>query len=280
MKHIKKTVLIAALMFIFSPLEIFSQELFINSEVASSEAKNRKIISLFINGNKDIFNYTSYLGFMYGVTGKFTSMNKIYFSNKAGEQLGDIDIGTNYRFFSNDKKKFHLRMSAFGHLMIPMKPKNTTDSSDFAGKLLGDQYRQENFSLYGGYVLTILNNKFATNIDVSYNYNIPKGIFRYGNYVKGGVSFGYLVLPRKYISYKDVNLNVYLETKGYYYNANQINGNVLQNSGGKKLEIMLETQLIFFSSILFETGYVKSFADKNLNIQKDIFFTSIKYLFF
>jgi len=277
---IKKAVWIVVLLYVISPLRIFSQELFINSEVASSEAKNRKIISLFLNGNKDIFNYTSYLGVMYGVTGKFTSMNKIYFSNKAGEQVGDIDLCTNYRFFSNDKKKFHLRMSAFGHIKIPMKPKNTTDVLDFAGSLSEDQYRQENFSLYGGYVLTILNNKFATNLDAAYHYNIPKGDFKYGNCIKGGISFGYLVLPRQYKSYKDVNLNLYLETKGYYYVANQINGVTLENSGGKKLEIMLESQLIFFSSLIIETGYVRSLADKNLNIRKDMFFTSIKYLFF
>src|SRR5437868_8546264 len=127
----KRIGMVTALLCILSPFELFSQELFINSEVASSEAKNRKIISLFINGNKDIFNYTSYLGVMYGVTGKFTSMNKIYFSNKSGEQLGDIDLGTNYRFFSNDKKKFHLRMSAFGHIKIHMKHKNTTEALGF-----------------------------------------------------------------------------------------------------------------------------------------------------
>jgi len=172
---IKKAVISAALLYFIFSVKIFSQELFINSEVASSEAKNRKIISLFVNGNKDIFNYTSYVGLMYGITGKFTTMNRIYFSNKAGEQIGDIDLGTNYRFFSNDKKKFHLRMSGFGHLRIPMKSKNTTDVSGFAGSLSEDQYRQENYSLYGGYVLTILNNKFATNLDVSYHYNIPKG---------------------------------------------------------------------------------------------------------
>lgn len=259
---------------------MFSQELFINSETASSEAKNRKIISLFLNGNKDIFNYTSYLGIMYGVTGKFTSMNKIYFSNKQGEQIGDIDLGTNYRFFSNDKKKFHLRMSAFGHLRIPMKPKNTTDAAGFAGSLSEDQYRQENYSVYGGYVMTILDNKFAANLDAAYHYNIPKGDYRYGNCIKGGISFGYLVLPKRYKSYKDVNLNLYLETKGYYYAANKINDIPMENSGGKKLEIMLESQVIFFSSVIFEAGYVRSYADKNLNIQKDIFFTSIKYLFF
>lgn len=277
---IKKAVFIVVLLFWISPVRIFSQELFINSEVASSEAKNRKIISLFLNGNKDIFNYTSYVGLMYGITGKFTTMNRIYFSNKAGEQIGDIDLGTNYRFFSNDKKKFHLRMSAFGHLRIPMKPKNTTDINGFAGSLSEDQYRQENFSVYGGYVLTVLNNKFATNLDISYHCNIPKGDYKYGNCIKGGISFGYLVLPRQYKSYKDVNLNLYLETKGYYYAANKINGNTLENSGGKKLEIMLESQVIFFSSLILEAGYVRSFADKNLNIEKDIFFTSIKYLFF
>ncbi len=268
------------------------------SEVASSEAKNRKVISLFADATHDAKSYTSYLGFMYGITGRLTTMNRLYLSRNPKEKtLGDVDLGLNYRFFSRDKKQFHFRMSAFGHLRIPMEkasdfpplpPNNPfvdheefyhSDTVIFRHEIT-DHHRQDNWLPYGGIALTLLDKKLAVNFDVSYNHTIPKGDFRYGSFFKGGLSFGYLLIPKEYKSYNDVNLNVYVEPKYYYFAKNQLHGEKLKNSGGSKVEIAAGGQLVFLSSMIFEFGYVRSFADSSINIKKDIFFTAFRYLFF
>jgi hypothetical protein len=274
--------LIVVLLFLISGnINLFSQELFIMSEAASSESKGRKLISLFLNGNSDILNYTSYLGLMYGVNGRLTSMNYLYFSlNPDKGIIGDADIGMNYRFVSNDKKQFHFRTSVFTHVRIPTKGANTTDSVLFAHDVLENNHRQENFMPYAGLAATLLEKKFAANLNLSFNFPIPKGDYRYGYYFMGGLAFGYLLLPRTYESYKDVNLNLYLESKGFYFTENKINGINIAGSGGKKAEVLLGGQLIFNSALLFELGYIRSFADENIRIQKNIFFTSVRYLFF
>ena len=251
------------------------------SEAASSESKGRKLVSVLMNGNKDIFNYTSYLSLMYGVNGRLTSMNFLYFSLDPDKGIiGDADIGMNYRFISNDKKQFHFRTSVFTHIRIPSKGANTTDSISFSHDVMENNYKQENFMPYTGLAVTLLENKFAANLNLSFNYPIPKGDYRYGHYFMGGLAFGYLLLPRKYESYKDVNLNLYLESKGYYFTENKVNGVPIQGSGGKKAELLVGTQLIFNSALLFELGYIRSFADESIKIQKNIFFTAVRYLFF
>ncbi len=261
--------------------EAKSQEMFIQSEVAANMAKNRKQLDLFVNGNSDIGSYTSYIGFQYGITGNLTSMNRLYIStNKKEPFLGDLELGGSYRLFSHDKKNFHVRLSSFAHLKIPMQEKNTTSAEIISSRLITDLYRSENYVLNLGGVFTRLSKKLAINVDGSYNIVVPKGEYKFGNYFKGGVSIGYLIFPAEYKGYDDINVNLYFESKYHNFAKNQVSGLDLNTSGGNKLELMAGTQFIFNSSILLELGYVHSIGDKNLTFEKDIYFSSIRFLFF
>lgn len=277
------------LVFVILPKFLFSQELFLTSEAASSEAKNRKIITLNTDFTDNGESYTPYLGLMYGISGNLTFMGKSYYSRNPSEKFwGDVDIGTNWRFMSIDKKQNHFRLSLITHIRIPAEGKQIYQYSIsgispeyFSHLVVTSQYRTDNITPYFGFAATILEKKFAANLQVNYAFTIPKGDYKYGNYFLFGLAGGYLLLPKEYRGYNDLNLNLYFEPKAYYFSKNKIEGyGVIDNSGGWKGEFTTGIQFIIASTSIFELGYTKSVADKNIMIEKDNFFITMKYLFF
>lgn len=265
----------------------YTQELFLTSEAASNEAKNRKVILLNTDFTSTGQSYTPTFGLMYGISGKLTFMGKAFYSRNANEQfLGDIDLGSNYRFVSQDKRNFHYRISLMTHIRIPTEQAQSVNENsvlydkDFSSSTIIGEYRTDNWVPYISFASTILENKFAANLQLNYAYTIPKGDYKFGNYFMSGLAFGYLILPQEYKDYQDINLNFYFEPKAYYFSHNKIAGSELINSGGWEGQISTGIQFIFNSTTLIEIGYTKTFAEKNISIEKDVFFTSMKYLFF
>ena len=77
-------------------------------------------------------------------------------------------------------------------------------------------------------IATYLNHKFAASVNVSYimpykfqqfDSNI---VINYANAITYSLSFGYLLLPRTYTTYKQVNINLYIEFMGEDYGAASI----------------------------------------------------------
>lgn len=273
----------------------YSQELFLTSEAASSEAKDRKYIILNTDVVSNGRSYTPYYGMMYGISGRVTFMGKEYYSRNPSESfLGDIDLGTNWRFLSYDRKQFHYRMSLMTHIRIPVASKqkipdlssgntssNESYTKDFKDQILTSQYKTDNWTPYGGIAATFLNKKFAANIQLNYGVPISKGDYKFGNYFLGGLAFGYLLFPKEYKSYSDLNVNLYIEPKLYHFNENEISGTgKLAGSGGWKREFTAGVQLIIASTSLIELGYTYSTTDAEFKTEKNVFFTSLKYLFF
>ncbi len=277
------------------PRFCLSQELFLTSEAASSEAKNRKYLTINTDFISQGQSYTPYLGLMYGINGRLTFMGKMYYSRNTSEKfLGDIDIGTNYRFYSDDKKQFHYRMSLMTHIRIPaagtqhsfassmkiLPPSNDNYTNDFASLILTSEYRTDNWTPYIGFAATLLKRKFAVNLQLNYAVPIPQGDYKFGNYFMSGVAFGYLLFPKEYKGYSDINFNLYFEPKAYYFSGNKFERTTLAGSGGWKGEFTTGAQLIFASTSLLELGYTRSIAEDNIRIEKNVFFTSFKLLFF
>jgi hypothetical protein len=266
---------------ILAPALVLGQELFIFSDVAANVAKGRKQIDFLLTANKNIYFTNSYIGIRYGTTGQLTTKAFIRLNpNTEGQFFGDPELENVYRFYSNDSKNYHLRMAFFNHVRFPSSPANSHNPLLHQQATLPKITSTDNYSLTMGYVVTRLSNKFAVNLDISYNLNIPKGEFKYGNFVKGGISFGKLIFPQVYKNYDQTNLNLYLESKAYYFNKNKLNNADISGSGGKRLELMLGSQIIIKSTMLIELGYIYSVGDKQIQTDRNQFFTALRYLFF
>jgi hypothetical protein len=277
----KNTFFLLVFITIFSPALVLGQELFIFSDVAANVAKGRKQIDFFISSDNDINITNSYIGIRYGTTGRLTTKAFVRINpGKTGKFIGDPEIENVYRFFSDDSKNYHLRMAFFNHVRFPSSTANSLNSGLHQSATLTKINSTDNYSITLGYVATRLSHKFAVNFDISYNLNIPKGDFRYGDFVKGGISIGKLVLPSVYKNYDQPNLNLYLESKAYYFKKNKLYGNEVANSGGKRLELMFGSQLILKSTLILELGYIYSLADKQIQTARNQLFTSVRYLFF
>ncbi len=115
-----------------------------------------------------------------------------------------------YRFYSNDDIHKHFRLAAFADASLTRNPYRYMDAS-----LDGD-----NNGAQVGLIATQLLNKLAISGSASYlnvfNNNkseLPRETFAY-NMINYSLSAGYLLLPRKYVSYNQTNVNVYLEMLG------------------------------------------------------------------
>jgi hypothetical protein len=116
-----------------------------------------------------------------------------------------------YRFLSNDEVHRHFRMASFLEVSYS-RNKFLYDEFTLDGDLSGMQF---------GLIATQLVNKFAASATLSYMQGFAQmehhmhsdegdhlSMFNYS------LSAGYLLLPKNYTSYKQTNLNLYLELLG------------------------------------------------------------------
>ncbi|MFI5205901.1 MAG: hypothetical protein ACHQVK_03080, partial [Candidatus Paceibacterales bacterium] len=216
-----------------------SQELFILNEPASTIPKGVLGIRQFNESFKEVNIYRNMfcLRLMYGLLPKLTVMVTAGANNHHGSifpdnlvshthngnqttystgnyqrglqypyQIGGVYFFAKYRFFTRDGQNSHLRMALYA------EASNTKVAHDEAEPNLLDDTK----GIGGGLIITALKNKFAVSLtsgvivpgaysgfanDPLSNDLIPTKI-NYGNAVKYNLSFGYLVLPRRYNDYK------------------------------------------------------------------------------
>ncbi len=148
-----------------------------------------------------------------------------------------------YRFLSRDELHSHFRMAAFADIAYTRSPFHFDEVS-----LQGDK---DGIQL--GIIATQLWHKLALSATVSHTQVMhdsrfdkvlyqPSRIYQAMNY---SLSAGYLVLPREYTSYKQTNLNLYLEM-------------MAQQSLDRKayyVDLAPALQLIFNSNTKLNIGY-------------------------
>ena len=193
---------------------------------------------------------------MYGVSAKLTVMVTGVLSNYHGKDLpfdfiqhnhsGGNDLattnspkqgvpypyiydGTNvyaqYRFYSSDGQNAHFRMAAYGEaawIGVPShdaEPDLSVHTSGVGGGLRAT-YLKKHFAatLTSGFITPFVYK--GTSYD-NYGGQYPTTI-RYGNAVNYGLSLGYLLFPRHYASYNQLNWNIYLELAGKTYGAARV----------------------------------------------------------
>ena len=202
---------------LFFPFFAGAQELYVFSEPASNmpaRSLSFKVTGRYPDSKLNNYFKQRYIPeVMFGVSKKLmvhiSAGLSDYYSTKI--QPESIKGYIKYRFLSNDDVHKHFRMAAFA------------EGSYSRNKFLYDEFTLDgDLSGYAaGVIATQLINKLAVSGTVSYMRGIadlsahyhtgggdPRKMFNYS------LSAGYLLFPRNYHSYKQTNLNLYLEWLG------------------------------------------------------------------
>ena len=239
----------------------------------------------------------------YGLLGNLTLYNDVYYSlDKGFKFLGNYEFAARYRFLDLDKRNYHIRSAFQSGIVIPVNakpivsgvveyelhPGHKVQFYNFIDDITVpsiDFHTTDNYTIKNDLIVTNLVKKFSITGEIGYNINVPKSDFKFGNYFDGSLSMGYLLLPRVYRDYDDVNLNVYLENKAYYFLKNKFLGSEIANSGGFRVDSYLGLQAIFLSSIMLELSYKipvhsNEFAETRIGKRSTALLFSVRYLFF
>jgi hypothetical protein len=126
-----------------------------------------------------------------------------------------VHLFTKWRFFTRDHQNEHLRLALYSEVAF-----NNTVHLDAFPVLTGDQ------SGAGiGLIGTKLHNKFAASLAsgitgfISHTTHAGADTvkFRAGRAFTTSLSLGYLIFPRQYKSYRDLNINIYLEFQARFF---------------------------------------------------------------
>lgn len=222
----------------------FSQELYVNTEPASNMATHSVGIRLENQGyfNPEYKNRTS-LEIMYGASKSLMVHGSLYASDYYHNQrhFEGGSVYAKYRFLSIDSVQSHFRGALFAIV------------SNINNPLLNQEISPEgdNSGFQTGVVFTKLIHKLAISFSASYlqafdnrgGYIIPIGnAHDAAGYT---LSAGYLLLPKKYENYNQVNLNVYAE----------LLGKTNPGYGQSYLDLAPAVQLIFNSFFRVDFSY-------------------------
>jgi hypothetical protein len=236
-----------------------AQELYPFNEPASNVPKGAIGLRIFNQSYKEgnLIRGVDALRVMYGLTPRFSIMATASISNHHGNNFptnlayhthnanqtvyttGGYVVGIyypyrfngaslygKYRFVSIDGQNTHFRMAAYGmyaYLNTPhdeAEPNLLDDTKGYGGGLI-TTYLKNKFavSLTSGFIVP--QNHSGTVPDPASNTPIPTEV-KYGRAFEYNLSFGYLVIPRKYENYKQTNWNIYLEFMGKTYEQAKI----------------------------------------------------------
>ncbi|RYZ94150.1 MAG: hypothetical protein EOP47_28405 [Sphingobacteriaceae bacterium] len=207
-----KKLLSAILLIILAPA-LHAQELYVNTEPASNMATRSLGIRLENQGffRPEYKNRTT-LEMMYGANKNLMVHGSLYVSSfyQSIQHLEGGSVYAKYRFLSVDTVHSHFRGAAFIKASTISNPLVNQEIS-----LEGD-----NTGIQTGVVFTKLIHKLALSGSASYlrafdnrgGHKLP--VTNANNSVGYTLSAGYLLLPKKYDNYNQVNVNLYVELLG------------------------------------------------------------------
>ncbi|MEO6638577.1 MAG: hypothetical protein ABIN25_09880 [Ginsengibacter sp.] len=240
--------IIAALICILSLMKLPAQELYVNSEPASNMATGsvgfRVLSKLYkMNFNNSFSSYRIEPELMIGASRKWMIHVAGYGSNMFQEKFR-IEGGSlyaKYRFYSQDEVHEHFRLAAYSKASLINNPQQLTvqhkklvvdGNGGYTEQLFTSSYNSDEFDIDGnnsgvvaGVVATKLVNRIAASASAGYgrrfnnlhantNAGQPRDAINYT------ASFGYLLLPKEYVSYKQTNVNLYAEVLGTSFPGN------------------------------------------------------------
>ena len=263
----KKLYWVLSLMVLSCPA--FAQELYVNTEPASNMATHSVGIRV---ENQGYFNPTykdrSTLEVMYGASKNWMIHGSLYESNyyEADHHFEGGSVYAKYRFLSIDSVQKHFRGAFFVKAASINNPLPNQEIS-----LEGD-----NSGAQGGVVFTQLLHKLALSASTSYlqafnnrgGFNLPQENSR--DAVAYTFSAGYLVLPKSYNNYDQVNLNLYVE----------LLGKDNPGYGQSYLDLAPAAQLIFNSVCRLDFSYRTPIYNDMVRTSKNTYLIRLEYNIF
>lgn len=241
-----------SVVFVFTllPSAVRAQELYVYAEPASNlpaRSLSLKLKSHWV-GEDRIFGRFSYRytpQVMVGLSKKLMIRAAVSVGNMQTQRakFESMQLYAKYRILSNDDIHSHFRLAAFGQLARSTVPFHY-DEIDLGGDKSG---------MEAGLIATQLWHKFALSGTLSHiqvlhasrknrEVYIPERSF---SAIQFSLSGGYLLFPRVYSSYKQTNLNLYLELLTQR----------LLDKPGYYVDVAPALQLIFSSATKLNLGY-------------------------
>jgi hypothetical protein len=248
-----------------------AQELYVFSEPASNmpaHSVSTKLLANFVGPqswkNRSMQRYSPEV--MFGISKKIMVHTATTFSNMHTNTFKweSVYIYAKYRFLSFDEVHKHFRMAAFGEATYSRAPFHNDEVS-----INGDKS-----GVQAGLIATQLWHKFAISGTLSHTevlhasrksnvIYVPERNYQSLNY---SLSAGYLLLPKNYTSYKQLNVNLYTELLGQKINS----------SNQFYVDLAPAVQFIFNSNFKINLGYryqlngnMERMADKSFLISME-----------
>ena len=248
---------------------VFSQELYVNTEPASNMATHSIGIRLENQGyfNPEYKTRTS-LEVMGGASKRLMVHGTLYVSDyyHSAQHFEGGSAYAKYRFLSVDSVQSHFR----GAVFVKASAINNPLPNQEIG-LEGD-----NSGFQTGVVFTKLIHKLALSASGSYlhgfdnlgGYDIPSTNAR--NAAGYTLSAGYLLLPKKYENYNQVNVNVYAE----------LLGKTNPGYGQSYLDVAPAVQLIFNSVFRVDFSYRAPLYNDMRRTSANVYLVRLEYNLF
>jgi hypothetical protein len=247
----------------------FSQELYVNTEPASNMATHSIGIRLENQGyfNPVYKNRTS-LEVMYGASKNLMVHGSLYESDyyHTDQHFEGGSVYAKYRFLSIDSVQKHFRGAVFAKV------------ADINNPLVNQEIGLEgdNSGFQTGVVFTQLLHKLALSASTSYlhafdnsgGYKLPVTNAR--DEVGYTLSAGYLLLPKSYENYNQVNLNVYAE----------LLGKTNPGYGQSYLDMAPAVQLIFNSVFRVDFSYRTPLYNNMVRTSQNTYLVRLEYNLF
>lgn len=222
------------------------QELFLVTDPASNVPANslgvNVLQSLFKEKAESGYNYHLMPEVTYGLNRNLMFRATAFVSNRGKDLVTEGgSLYAKYRFYSSDDLNSHFRMAAFGRYSF-----NNADIHQEQIEIMG-----HNTGFETGMVATTLIHKLAISSSVSFEKafdNKPSYPFpteQGDNATNYTLSFGKLMYPKKYTSFKQTNINLMLEFVGQTINEN----------GKSYLDAVPVIQFIFNSQARVDLAY-------------------------
>jgi len=254
-----------------SSQNITSQELFVVTDPASNVPANSLAVnvmqSLFKEEMKSGYNYHFMPEVTYGLNKNIMFRASAFISNRSNQLVTEGgSFYTKYRFYSSDDLNSHFRMAAFGRYSF-----NNADIHQEQIEILG-----HNTGFEGGFVATKLIKKLAISSSVSFekafdnkpDYPFPDNMG--DNATNYTLSFGKLMYPKKYTSFKQTNINLMVEFVGQTINEN----------GKSYLDVVPAIQFIFNSQARLDLAYRQELISSMVRSAPNGFYFNLYYTFF
>lgn len=263
----KITFLAICLMAMICPA--FAQELYVNTEPASNMATGSLGIRIENQGFfKPDYKNRSTFEAMYGLNRHIMVHSSLYVSDyySNNQHFEGASVYAKYRFLSIDTVQKHLRGAFFVKASSINNPLPNQEIS-----LEGD-----NSGLQSGVVFTQLLHKLAISGSASYlrafnnrgGYVLPA--WQAKNAVAYTLSGGYLLFPKNYRNYQQVNVNLYVE----------LLGKTNPGHGQSYLDAAPAVQFIFNSVCRLDLSYRTPIYNDMIRNTKNMYLVRLEYNFF